>query len=169
MRLLIDGYNVIFASTRRAFNMDNPERARTQLISLLSAYQSISHDDITVAFDGRAEGRMFPQTQKAHGITIVFSESDSDADTVIKRLLAREPNPKAAAVVSSDNSLQTFAKRFKAERIDSEEFLRDLDRKLKAAHARRADDDPIEKYEGLSSRDVDYWMKYFGFDTEEKK
>ncbi|MEW6359130.1 MAG: NYN domain-containing protein [Planctomycetota bacterium] len=169
MRLFIDGYNVIFASTKHAFNMDNPERARMQLISLLSAYRSITRDEITVAFDGHADGRMYPQTQKVHGITIVFSEADADADTLIKRLLAKEPNPKAAAVVSSDNSLRDFAKRLRAGQIDSEEFLRELDKRLKSAHAERADNDPIEKYEGLSRSEVDYWMKYFGFGAGGKK
>lgn len=166
MRLFIDGYNVIFSATSHEFNTQNSEGAREQLLSLLSAYRHVTKDSITLVFDGHPRGRMYPQTQNIHGITVIFSEADADADAVIKRLVAKETNPKAVQVVSSDNSIRNFAKRFGSECIDSDEFIRHVDRTLEQAHATRPDDEPIAKYEGLSKGEVDYWMDVFGFDKK---
>jgi len=168
MRLYVDGYNVIFAPSAHDFHAESSESAREQLLSLLSAYRHVTTDSITVVFDGHPRGRMYPQTQNLYGITVIFSEADADADAVIKRLIAKETNPQAVTVVTSDNSIRNFAKRFGAKRVGSEEFLRHVDRTLEHAHSSRRDDVPIEKYEGLRKDQVEYWLKIFGADKDEE-
>lgn len=169
MRLFIDGYNVIFARSAHEFCAERAESAREQLISLLSAYRAVTQEAITVVFDGSRAGRMYPQTQNLHGITVVFSEADADADAVLKRLLAKESNPKAATVVSSDRSVRTFAERLKARCIGSSKFLAHVDRTLKSARTKRDDAGPIEKYQGLPPEQVDYWMEVLGLNKKAPK
>lgn len=131
MRLLIDGYNVIFTcglhGTRRT--SDALQRARNKLIRLLTQYltpQQRSHT--TVVFDAKQVPIAdLPQQEAINGIAILYAVDFPDADSLIESLIGKHSVPRKLTVVSSDHRIQTAATRRKATAIDSDRWLDQLE------------------------------------------
>lgn len=108
IHIIIDGYNLI-----RQSNFFSPidrrdmQLGRETLIETLAAYKRIKGHKITVVFDG-AQSPSFSQSRdQIKGIKVKFSRNGESADTVIKRMAAREKEK--ALVVSSDLDVMNFA------------------------------------------------------------
>jgi len=160
--LFVDGYNVIFAASRKlpGFDMNRTETAREALLALLARYRSVRPDRMVVFFDGGPEAAHLPRRQMAHGMEIVFSEAQSDADSDIKDAISHEANPRAIVVVTSDAAIRRFVGRYGATVADSAAFLDEIEDALKETSIPR--DEPIEKYEGAAGDDAAYWLRFFG-------
>jgi predicted RNA-binding protein with PIN domain len=166
--LFVDGYNLIFAASRKlpGFDMKRTESAREALLTLLAKYLSGRSDHIVVFFDGGPEAAHLPRRQRARGMEIVFSEAQSDADSDIKAAVAHEANPRAIVVVTSDAAIRRFVERYGATVTDSAAFLEQVEASLKENSIPR--DEPIEKYEGAAGDDLAYWLRVFGEDEPKK-
>jgi len=164
--IFIDGYNLIFAASKRmgGFDVSAPESAREKLLALLARFRSVRSDRIIVFFDGGQEAAHLPRRQFAHGMETVFSEADTDADADIKHAVSHDDQPRNIRVVTSDLGIQKFVKRYGALVTTSEDFLVELDETF--AKGAMPADEPIEKYEGASPEEVDYWMSVFGEDQQ---
>lgn len=126
--LVVDGYNVIYGTTRYQglidehagagaladvahlsrdpYGHDPFERAREALVSDVAAYAQGSYEAVIV-YDGAqnlSEDR--PNLPKA-GVRVVFSRTGESADTVIERLVtkARHEN-RDVLLVTSDNAIR---------------------------------------------------------------
>ena len=86
MRLVIDGYNVIFAETHRPLPKHEPEleQMREDLLRRLEEYRVGEGDDVTVVFDGGEGGAHLARFQHFAGVEVIFSDPKSDADEEIR-------------------------------------------------------------------------------------
>ena len=147
MTLFVDGYNVIFAASRKlpGFDMKQTEAAREALLALLAKFRSVRPGRVVVFFDGGPEAARLPRRQMARGMEIIFSEAQSDADSDNKAAVSREANPRAVVVVTSDAAIRRFVMRYGATVTEAAAFLDEVEAALKESSIPR--DEPIEKYE----------------------
>ncbi len=121
MRIIVDGYNLIrqwpeLAMLDRADLQDG----RDALLRELQDYQRVRQHDITVVFDGQAEG-----ADHLGRIKIRYSRQGETADEVIARLAAE--SPAGTVIVSSDHEVQAAANRCGAAAISAREFMARLE------------------------------------------
>lgn len=121
IHIIIDGYNLIRQSDS-LYTLDRRDiqLGRKSLLDTLAAYKRIKHHKITVVFDGSNAPNFSQRKDQMKGIKIKFSRSGESADTVIKRMVARERE--RALVVSSDLDVVNFATSKGAATISSPEF-----------------------------------------------
>ena len=104
IHLIVDGYNLIRQSgILSPLDQQNLQSGRDALIELLAKYKKIKHHKITVVFDGINAPSIIPSRDYISGIRIKFSNMGESADTVIKRMAAREREK--AVIVSSDRDI----------------------------------------------------------------
>jgi hypothetical protein len=130
MRILIDGYNLMYA---RGLLGGKPRpaslrRVRMRFLNeLVAALLPVDAHQTTVVFDASLAPPDLPSETTHKGLTILFAVGDENADARIEDLLAHHPTPKSLTVVSSDNRVRQAASRRKAKVLTSEEFLETLD------------------------------------------
>ena len=168
MPLFVDGYNLIFAASRRlpGFDIVHTETARDNLLSLLAKYKSLHAERIMVFFDGGPEAAHLPRRTMVRGLDVLFSNPGVDADDDIKNTVSHDDNPRSIRVITSDNAIRIFVERCGASVTDSAEFLRSLQETLKEHSLPQ--DEPMEKYEGGAGGEMDYWLSIFGGDEPKK-
>ena len=164
MTIFVDGYNLIFAASKRmgGFDISEPEAAREKLLHMLAKFKSVRSDRIVVFFDGGQEAAHLPRRHFARGTEVIFSDADSDADSDIKNAVSHDDNPRSIRVISSDMGIRNFVKRYGVQVCKSRDFLDEMDEALREGALPA--DEPIEKYEGASADEKDYWLSVFGDD-----
>lgn len=104
IHIIIDGYNLIRQSeVLSGFERQNIQAGRDALVDMLAAYRRVKRHKITVVFDGSEAICDYPSQDRVQGISIVFSKFGEIADTVIKRMAAKEREK--AIIVSSDQDI----------------------------------------------------------------
>lgn len=121
LHIIIDGYNLIRQSPRfKRLDHQDMQLGRQMLIEELALYKKRKRHRITVVFDG-ANAPVFTQPKdRINGIDILFSRTGESADTLIKRMSAREKEK--ALIVSSDRDIVVFAMSQGAAVISSPHF-----------------------------------------------
>lgn len=163
MSLLIDGYNLLYA-TGMLGKRPGPgglEKARLALLNQLAA--SLEPAEIsrtTVVFDAKHAPRGVPQAMTHKGIHVRFAAAHAEADELIEELIRTDSAPKRLTVVSADHRVQTAARRRRATAIASEEWW---DKLLQARRERRT---PLPQAgetgeNSLSTTAADGWMEQF--------
>src|SRR5438094_3589363 len=90
-RLIVDGYNIIFAWPELSAVKDvKLEDARDLLISVLADYAAMTRQKVTVVFDSHRRPDAEASTQTVNGVQVVYSGRKTSADHVIERLLFEE-------------------------------------------------------------------------------
>ncbi|QDT02540.1 YacP-like NYN domain protein [Rubripirellula lacrimiformis] len=168
--LLIDGYNVL-APTAPPRRPDAHwlHQERMRLVSRLSKHlDAATRARTCVVFDAANPPRDRPHRFIIHEIEIIFAVDYPEADDLLEELIAAHSAPKSLAVVSSDQRVQTAAKRRGSLALDSQEWLDDLlDQHVHLAVQREVDEPPPatdRKPDELDEADVADWMREFGFD-----
>jgi predicted RNA-binding protein with PIN domain len=162
---IIDGYNFIFKIPRLETVVDSAsiEKAREELLSLLSRYKLISRQEFTVVFDGRgqkeSEAGLSPAPSEHQGIKVIFSKTGT-ADEDIISLLQVHPNPKEVTIVTSDNGILKAARSRGCHVSPPEEFYKKITRTLKKERF-TSTKEPSSKFQELQEHEVKYWLKYF--------
>lgn len=138
--LLVDGYNVMNAWPELAALQDNLEHARDRLVDILAHYGAFMDYQVVVVFDAHfvAGGQMHRQI--AQGITVIFTEEGSTADSCIEKLaydLVRRGEE--VYVATSDGAEQMLVLGVGAYRISARELLKDVKRVNKVIRDRFAD------------------------------
>lgn len=169
MALLIDGYNLLYASgiLGRGIGPGGLERSRAALLNFL--VESLDPADVQhtiVVFDAPAKARSGPHTYAHRGLTVHFSSGHADADELIEQLIRRDTTPRRLTVVSSDHRLQRAAKRRRARAIDSDKWFAAV---VRARVDRRHAAPPATKPSApLDEFQVRYWLRQFGAETSEE-
>lgn len=121
IHIIIDGYNLIrHSNSLSTLDQQDIQLGREALLDALSLYKRIKHHMITVVFDGTHAHPLSHQKDRVKGIKVRFSRSGETADTVIKRMAARDREK--ALVVSSDLDIVNFAASMGAATISSPAF-----------------------------------------------
>jgi len=164
MAILIDGYNLLYASGILPAGRGRAtlERSRQALLNFL--VESLPADEIprtTVVFDASEAPYGVARTVQHHGLTVCFAPKDEDADSLIEDLIREDSAPKSLTVVSSDHRLHRAAKRRKATPIDSDQWLWQL-RQARAARLAPSPTADVVKPEGpFSPGEVAEWLRRF--------
>jgi predicted RNA-binding protein with PIN domain len=108
LHIIIDGYNLIRQSPRlKRLDRQDIQLGRQTLLEELALYKKRKHHRITVVFDGANAPAFTQPKDRINGIDILFSRAGESADTLIKRMSAREKEK--ALIVSSDRDIVGFA------------------------------------------------------------
>jgi predicted RNA-binding protein with PIN domain len=124
LHIIIDGYNLIHHLNRQRSPSPDLQSLRQGLIEVLSVYKKKKHHRITVVFDGTNAPVIWQHRDRIKGIDVKFSSNGESADTVIKRMAARERQK--ILVVSSDREILDFATSSGAATISSPHFFEKL-------------------------------------------
>ncbi|MDZ4819381.1 MAG: NYN domain-containing protein [Planctomycetota bacterium] len=166
MPLLIDGYNLLYASgiLARGVGRTSLERARNALLNVLA--ESIPEAELAktvIVFDAKEAPWGLSRSTQHRGITIHFASHHEDADSLIEELILADSAPKRLTVVSSDHRLHRAANRRKARAVDSDRWFIELMRNRQQQPSANATE--TRKPEGpYSPFEVDFWLKEFGAD-----
>ncbi|HEX4864976.1 MAG TPA: NYN domain-containing protein [Acidimicrobiales bacterium] len=105
-RLIVDGYNMIFAWPELAALKDvKLEDARDLLISTLADYAAMTRQKVTVVFDSHRRADARASEQLVGGVLVVYSGRKVSADHVIERLLY-EAKPADEVTIATSDAMQ---------------------------------------------------------------
>ena len=105
-RLIVDGYNIIFAWPELAAVKDvKLEDARDLLVAILADYAAMTRQKITVVFDSHRRPDAQASEQMVSGVRVLYSGRKTSADHVIERLLF-EAKPNDEVTVATSDGLQ---------------------------------------------------------------
>ena len=109
-RLIVDGYNIIFAWPELAARKDvNLQDARELLIATLADYAAMTRQKVTVVFDSHRRPDAEASQQDVSGVQVVYSGRKTSADHVIERLLFEAKPNDEVTVATSDGLQRDFA------------------------------------------------------------
>jgi predicted RNA-binding protein with PIN domain len=102
-RLIVDGYNVIFAWPELAALKDvKLEDARELLIAVMADYAALTRQRVTVVFDSHRRASGEETNEVVSGVEVIFSGRKSSADHVIERLIYQARQGEEVTVATSD-------------------------------------------------------------------
>lgn len=168
-RLLIDGYNLLFASGVFASSAGPPtlERTRNALLQFLAdSLAERLRIRTTVVFDATHAPPGLPHEMSFAGMRILFSRNPADADALLEDLLEAERAPREILVVSSDHRVQRAARQRGAKYIDSDAWMRELGQARHAAPQSQEGKPGLEAWE--QSADLQAWLREFA-DVDSRK
>jgi len=162
MPFLFDGYNVYHAACRL-----RPDWAHIVPITLcqyIAADICRLRDHGVIVFDGSLpRGR--PEKVEPEGfLKIIYSGSESDADSLLEKLIQKNTAPRRLLVASSDRRIRRAARRRRAPSVTAQEYLQQMI--IRMEQPPRRPSEPKEKYRGVPDGDLEDWLKMFGFDPE---
>jgi predicted RNA-binding protein with PIN domain len=128
MKILIDGYNLIFAwgwmpNTR---HQRTTADARSRMVKKLKPLVPVAfRSHFTFVFDVKSThaGQHLKSGPDSSGFEFLFAKDYPDADTMMEALIQADPAPEHLLVVSSDQRIKTAAARRRVETISSRDFL----------------------------------------------
>lgn len=169
MRLLIDGYNLMYAVglLGKRFGPDGFRKVRQRFLNdLADSLGAVEAHQTTVVFDAADPPDHVPREQDHKGITVVFAVDDDDADTRIEHLIAQHSAPRTLTVVSSDRRIRQAATRRKARVETADAFWSKLEDRRAARPATRDAPPPLSPEErarqvGLGPDEVREWLEIF--------
>lgn len=174
VRLLIDGYNLLYATGAIAQDRGpgGLARARERMLRQLGQALSESQRQQTqIVFDARRAPERGESEQSVRGMTVTFATGFDEADDLLEQLIRQHPNPRALVVVSSDQRVQRCAKARKAQPITCDQWLMQLvdgppQPPVGAERADQVEDAPNERSPQLSADEVARWLDEFGLSKE---
>ncbi|MDH5527321.1 MAG: NYN domain-containing protein [Nitrospirota bacterium] len=123
VRLVIDGYNLVAALWGMGTSARELERQRAEMIRMLARYREQRPHPIHVVWDGWKDGDPMGSRTVDHGIRVTFSPKGITADEVIRDLLAESDRVSGTVVVTSDRTVQGWARSAGAESVESWSFV----------------------------------------------
>lgn len=149
VRILVDGYNLIYAldrfrklggnqnSSRRhkwtELAADGPrhsEAAREALVEMLTQYQDACGTPVTIFFDGTGARRSKPKNNSGGAVEILFSSSGQTADDLIERAAHRFQDYGEVLVVTDDFAERDMVSGFGGSVASCANFIRMIDQTL---------------------------------------
>ena len=122
-RVIVDGYNVIFAwDELKAIARDNLDAARKQLCDLLSNYRGFRKCEVIAVFDAYKVKGGLGSVEKYHNITIVYTKEAETADMFIERVTHEIGKSRRVRVATSDGMEQVIILGHGALRVSARMF-----------------------------------------------
>jgi predicted RNA-binding protein with PIN domain len=172
MRLLIDGYNLLFQSVALQQDMNNKNalrQARGRLVSLvLDLIDESVRSRTMIVFDAKEAPPGLPARYQDRGIEIVFARDWDSADELIQLEIRKHPTPKLLTVVSSDHAIHRKALARGATVLDCDDWI---DEQLNQRERRRQQEASVDgvgdhddaKQREVSESEKSEWLDKFGF------
>ncbi len=164
-RLLIDGYNLLYATdiTGQGRDAGTLQAARQALLDFLAnSLKTNLLEKTIIVFDANNPPPGLPRRVRQAGLLIHYATGFPDADELLKQYLEVHTAPRQLLVVSSDHDVQRAARRRGADYIDSDAWYRKL-----LAQRNQPEDPEMqlanEKPSGPpSAAEVKKWLEEFG-------
>ena len=127
-RILVDGYNLIFAwDELKALAADSLDAARDRLEDILASYRSYSGKEIYLIYDAYKVPGGLGSTRGGDGFWIAFTKEGESADIYIERLVGEIGKNESVRVVTSDALIRLSALKAGVLRTSSREFCREVE------------------------------------------
>lgn len=127
-RLIVDGYNVIFAwELLAALAKDNLDAAKDKLISLLSNYQGITGVKTLLVFDGYKVKGNHGSIVTQEEIEIIHTKENQTADQFIEAYTHEHEGQYLMTVATSDGLIQTITRGAGCRIISSRELYMNME------------------------------------------
>jgi len=105
VRILVDGYSLLHNWPELAPGQPrHSERARDELIHLLTQYHDVTGEPITIFFDGAGAPAFVPKHDSSRNVEILFSRAGQTADEMIERAAHRFQSYGEVLVVTDDTA-----------------------------------------------------------------
>ncbi len=153
MPYLIDGHNLI--ACMPDIDLDDPND-EALLVTKLRGFVAMHGKKCTVVFDGGIPGGYSTMSNKA--VKVIFASAfRSNADNLIKERIRKIPDARNWTIVSSDNEVLDFARRYKMQAQTSVQFVQTIKRKPRIQDSRGE-----SAHVQVTKDEVDEWLDIFG-------
>jgi predicted RNA-binding protein with PIN domain len=103
VRILVDGYSLLHNWPELAEGEPrHSERARDELIQILTRYHDMTGEPITIFFDGAGAPGGVPKNESSREVEVLFSRAGQTADDMIERAAHRFQDYGEVLVVTDD-------------------------------------------------------------------
>ena len=127
--VIIDGYNLIYSDDKlKNTSLFNLEKARDELMDLLSDYVSYTKTEIVLVFDAHLVKDGAGSEFVHDGYKVVFTKEDQTADTYIEKMMHELGPDYSIRMVTNDRLLQFSAVHSGISRMTTKEFIEELTR-----------------------------------------
>ncbi len=162
MRLLIDGYNLMYAAGivgPPGRGVGGLERSRAALIQFVAGtLEPGDKSSAVVVFDAAGAPPGLPHTLMIDGVTIRFAKGYADADELLEELIAADNTPRRLTVVSSDHRVQRAARRRKAAAVDSDVWY-DAALRKRTSRVSSSSEDLSKPGASVTDAEVEFWLR----------
>ena len=127
--VIIDGYNLIYSDENlKNTSVFSLEKARDELMDLLSSYVSYTKTELVLVFDAHLVKDGAGSEFTRDGYKVVFTKADETADTYIEKMMHELGPDYSIRMVTNDRLLQFSAVHSGISRMTTKEFLDELTR-----------------------------------------
>ena len=127
--VIIDGYNLIYSDERlKNSSLFSLEKARDELMDLLSSYVSYTKSELVLVFDAHLVKDGAGTEFVRDGYKVVFTKADQTADTYIEKMMHELGPDYSIRMVTNDRLLQFSAVHSGISRMTTKEFIDELTR-----------------------------------------
>ena len=127
--MIIDGYNLIYSDERlKNSSLFSLEKARDELMDLLSSYVSYTKTELVLVFDAHLVKDGAGTEFVRDGYKVVFTKADQTADTYIEKMMHELGPDYSIRMVTNDCLLQFSAVHSGISRMTTKEFIDELTR-----------------------------------------
>lgn len=125
--LLVDGYNVIFASDElKAMASESLDLARSLLIDLLSTYKAMRECEVILVFDAYKVKGGAREVEQIHGISVIYTKEAETADKYIEKAAFDLAKDHRVKVATSDAQIQMIIFGAGAVRVTANELIGEI-------------------------------------------
>jgi len=159
VKVIIDAYNVFHYVKRHV----QPAGSLTlaSFVATVVAWSERMGHQVVLVFDGTVPRGFDPQAACSVCVQVQFVGPARTADDAIIEFIDSYSAPRTVLVVSSDREIRRAAKRRRCKELVCEAFWQDV---TKVLDRPTRPGEPREKRSGLSSEQLDYWLKQFGIE-----
>ncbi len=130
-RILVDGYSLLHNWLELAPGQPrHSERAREELIRILTQYHDVTGEPITIFFDGAGAPAFTPKPQSSRNVEILFSRAGQTADDMIERAAHRFQSYGEVLVVTDDSAERNTVSGFGSSVSSCDNFIRAIENAL---------------------------------------
>ena len=134
-RILVDGYSLLHGWPELAPGQPRySERAREELIRVLTQYHDVTGEPISIFFDGAGARASAPKPESNRNVEILFSRSGQTADDMIERAAHRFQSYGEVLVVTDDSAEREIVGAMGGSVSSCANFIRAIENALTELH-----------------------------------
>ena len=131
VRILVDGYSLLHNWPELApCAARHSERARDELVSVLTQYHDVTGEPITIFFDGSGSPPNVPKNESNRDVEVLFSRGGQTADDLIERAAHRFQSFGEVLVVTDDFAERDVVSGFGGSVASCKNFIRMIENAL---------------------------------------
>ncbi|HVU26983.1 MAG TPA: NYN domain-containing protein [Verrucomicrobiae bacterium] len=131
VRILVDGYSLLHNWPELAAGAPrHSERARDELVQILTRYHDVTGEPVTIFFDGAGSPPGAPKNESSRDVEVLFSRAGQTADDLIERVAHRFQQFGEVLVVTDDFAERDIVSGFGGSVASCANFIRMVENAL---------------------------------------